>query len=318
MGYPRHVYVPPDTPGTYHCVSRCVRRAFLCGEDPLTRRSFEHRRQWMEERILELPKVFAMAVHAYAVMSNHFHVVVETDPSAPWQWSDMEVATRWLALSSDTKDPQHPLQTRIEALAAQPERMQELRERLGSLSWFMRYLKEPIARKANKEDECTGHFWEGRFRTQALLDDCAVIASMVYVDLNPIRAGMAQTPEESLHTSIRRRINQLEQHHQALRPLSSSIDSQLYGDSVEQYLELVDWSGRALHSNNKGSIPKHTPQILQRLNLRPRQWLTQVPATESQFWRVIGGTEAMLELAQETGRKWIRGIGMARRLQTQA
>lgn len=98
----------------------------------------------------------------------------------------------------------------------------------------------------------------------------------------------------------------------------SSIDSQLHGDSVGQYLELVDWSGLALHSNKNGSISEHTPQLLQRLNLRPRQWLTQVAATESQFWRVIGGVEAMLELAPNIGRKWIRGIGMARRLQTQA
>ena len=88
MGYPRYLHVPPDTPGIYHCVSRCVRRAFLCGEDAVTGRSFEHRKQWLEDHIIELAKLFAVAVHAYAIMSNHFHLVLETDPSAPWQCSD--------------------------------------------------------------------------------------------------------------------------------------------------------------------------------------------------------------------------------------
>ena len=102
MGYPRRLYVPPDTPGVYHCMSRCVRRAFLCGEDPLTGRSFNHRKQWVEDRILALAKSFAIAVHAYAVMSNHYHVVLETDPMAARKWSDEETARRWLALSTNT------------------------------------------------------------------------------------------------------------------------------------------------------------------------------------------------------------------------
>ncbi|MFT5445711.1 MAG: putative transposase [Gammaproteobacteria bacterium] len=194
MGYPRNVLVSTDEPGTYHCVSRCVRRAFLCGKDTVTGRSFEHRRQWLETRILELGNIFAVAVHAYAVMNNHFHVILEVDPTAPRQWSDEEVAARWLSLSAGVGDQAPPSQIRIGTLAAQEERLTVLRQRLGSLSWFMRYLKEPIARRANREDECSGRFWEGRFKTQALLDDAAVLASMVYVDLNPIRAGIADTP----------------------------------------------------------------------------------------------------------------------------
>ena len=316
MGYPRHLHVPPDTPGIYHCTSRCVRRAFLCGEDIVTGRSFEHRRQWLEEHIIELANIFAVAVHAYAVMSNHFHLVLETDPAAPWQWSDEEVATRWLSLSAKADDKDIPLDTRIAALAAQTERLTVLRQRLGSLSWYMRCLKEPIARKANREDECSGRFWEGRFRTQALLDDPAVIASMVYVDLNPIRAGTADTPERSLHTSIRERTQHVHQNHDSfIQPLASSIRSQLSIVTTAQYLELVDWTARTLHPDKSSAIAGDTPAIIKRLGLRPQQWCLQVPATESHYWRAIGQLDALLATAKEAGLKWIRGIGIARRLQ---
>jgi hypothetical protein len=67
-------------------------------------------------------------------------------------------------------------------------------------------LNEFIARAANKEDKVKGRFWESRFKCQVLLDEAATVSCMVYVDLNPIRAGMAGTPEESDFTSIQERI----------------------------------------------------------------------------------------------------------------
>ena len=312
MGYPRRFYVPLDTPGIYHCGSRCVRRAFLCGNDPFSGRSFDHRKQWVEERILELAQVFGVAVHAYAVMSNHYHVVLETDPVAVQAWSDEETATRWLALSGTTAVTESVLQSRVAALVAQPERLVVLRERLGNLSWFMRYLNEPIARRANREDGCTGRFWEGRFDSQALLDDPAVLACMVYVDLNPVRAGLVATPEAGLHTSVRRRARATRAPHQALKPLAASIRSQLLSITTGQYLSLVDWTGRALHPGKKGSVPTDRPPILARLAMRPRQWLVQVPATESHYRRAIGGADALLARAHSAGLKWLCGIGMAR------
>lgn len=316
MGYPRHITVPPDTPGLYHCTSRCVRRAFLCGEDPLTGRSFEHRRQWVEDRILELAQLFAVAIHSYCVMDNHFHVVIETDPTVALAWSDIEVARRWSHLTNPAKESDELQPSRLDALLAQPERLLELRSRLGSLSWFMRCLKEPIARRANKEDGCTGHFWEGRFVAQALLDDRALLGAMVYVDLNPIRAKIATSPEDSKHTSIKRRIENLAEHHDnQLQPLASSIVAHDMPTTSEEYLQLVDWSGRVLHPGKRGSIDDRVPEVLQRLQLRKTQWLTQVPATESHFWRVIGSAESIIELAKSSGRKWFRGIGMARYLE---
>lgn len=297
-------------------MSRCVRRAFLCGEDKLTGQSFDHRKQWLEDRILSLANIFAVAVHAYAVMSNHFHVVIETDPRAPWRWSDREVAHRWLLLSDQHDETESALETRVECLAAEPERLDILRARLGSLSWYMRYLKEPIARMANKEDDCNGRFWEGRFRTQALLDDAAVLACMVYVDLNAVRAGAAETPEESQHTSVRTRSQRSpDLGDTPIQPLASSICSELSILSTSHYLELVDWTGRMLHTGKRGTISASAPPIITRLGLRPEQWCIQVPATESHYWRAIGHLQSLLDCAQRTGLKWVRGIGMARRLQ---
>jgi REP element-mobilizing transposase RayT len=296
----------------YHCMSRCVRRAFLCGNDPLTGRSFEHRKLWLEERILALAQCFAVAVHAYAVMSNHYHVVLETDPMTARGWSDEETARRWLALSTRAAVTEAARASRLAALLAQPERLAVLRQRLGNLSWFMRYLNEPIARRANREDDCTGRFWEGRFACQALLDDAAVLGCMVYVDLNPLRAGLVATPEAGRHTSVRRRARAPHSPLQPLLPLAASIRSQLLPVTTGQYLALVDWTGRTLHPGKKGAVPTAAPPILARLRLRPRQWLIQVPATESHYWRAIGGTEALLACAHRAGLKWMRGIGMAR------
>lgn len=316
MGYPRHLYVPADTRGVYHCVSRCVRRAFLCGQDDLTGRSFEHRRQWIEERIVQLAAVFAVAIHGYSVMSNHFHLIIETDPGAPKQWSDEEVARRWLALSAAGHDNERELSMHIARLVENPQRLAVLRERLGSLSWYMRYLKEPIARRANTEDECKGRFWEGRFRAQALLDDAAVLSSMVYVDLNPMRAGIAKGPRDSVHTSVCERSKQASDERDGpLLPLAGSIGSAISVATTDQYLELVEWTGRALHSRKRGVAAEETPTLIRRLGLRSQQWCLQVPATESHYWRAIGCLESLMYAANMAGHRWLCGISMARRLQ---
>ena len=210
MGLPRSKYVKDGQEGVYHCFSRCVRRAFLYGFDPLTNRDFSHRKAWLVDRLQYLAGVFAIEVCAYAILLNHYHTILRTRPDIVATWSDWEVATRWLILF-----PQHraigkavtlPAEDEIRALANRPERIAQLRKRLCSLSWFMGQLNEFIARAANKEDGVKGRFWESRFKCQALLDEAAIAACMVYVDLNPIRAGLATTPEDSDFTSIQERI----------------------------------------------------------------------------------------------------------------
>jgi REP element-mobilizing transposase RayT len=210
MTRPRKELVCLDDTLYYHVTSRCVRRTFLCGIDTATGANYEHRRQWIENRIRILASIFAMDVCAYAVMSNHYHITLKHCPEEVEQWSDADVIERWTSLykgpipvqkwrAGETLTPAD-LQTVTDCIA-------DYRQRLCNLGSFMKCLNEPIARQANKEDNCKGHFWQARYSSQALLTEEALLSCMVYVDLNPVRAGIATTPEESDHTSIQERVN---------------------------------------------------------------------------------------------------------------
>ena len=315
MGYPRRLTVPADTRGIYHCVTRCVRRAFLCGVDNYSGRSFEHRKYWIEHRLLELAKTFSVAVHAYAVMSNHVHVVVEVDPETASTWSSEEVARRWLTIFGKGRRNDSPVAPSIATITGDLRRIAVLRQRLSSLSWFMRALNEPIARRANREDECTGRFWEGRFKCQALLDDAAFLACMAYVDLNPVRAGTANPNENSPHTSAwwrARRPNQ----DRRLEPISGSIIAHALDASERRYLQLLQWTGRNLHGVDGERTPNCCSPVLDRLSMNTNQWLVQVAATESHYWRAVGSAQALIQHARRFRCRWLKGIGFARHLST--
>ncbi len=86
-----------DTP-YYHCVNRCVRRAFLCGEDRHTGRTYKHRKQWILDKIKELSSLFAIDVCAFAILSNHYHIVMHVNEKRSRQWDDEEVVKRWKCL----------------------------------------------------------------------------------------------------------------------------------------------------------------------------------------------------------------------------
>ena len=320
MRYPRHHIVDPASPGFFHCVSRCVRRAFLCGEDGYTGRSYEHRKTWVEERLLLLAECFAVGLYGYAVMSNHVHVVLHVDPQAAQGWSDEDVAQRWVRLFpvcvGDVVE-ERLCQEKVERLQGDTERMVELRRRLGSVSWFMRCLNEPIARRANREDGCTGRFWEGRFRCQALLDEQAMLTCMAYVDLNPIRAGMSSDLAASEHTSVSRRLKNAEVETRSLkepiRPLVGMAPAHGLSARTIDYLELVDWSGRVVREDKRGVIATTAPPILSRFDVSPREWQTQMLGIESRYWRAVGTIESLMEKAKALGQLWLKGVGSSRR-----
>jgi len=254
MARPRSTLVSVEDTPFYHCVSRCVRKAWLTGVDKYTGQSYEHRRDWVESRILELAGIFAIDVGAYAVMSNHLHLVLRVDIYEANAWSDREVVAHWHQLFKGTDITQKFAKGEvIESVEVNSLKhsIAQYRSRLSDISWFMRALNEPIARKANKEEGCTGRFWEGRFKSQALLDETAVLACMAYVDLNPIRAKMAETPEKSEYTSIELRIKSALKGEQpsALLPFVGNERKDMPKGlmfNAKDYLQLVDDTGRII------------------------------------------------------------------------
>ncbi|RXE87924.1 transposase [Pseudoalteromonas sp. A757] len=261
----------------YHCISRCVRRAFLCGEDRFTGKSYEHRRDWVEEKLLKLGSVFCIDVCAYAVMSNHSHIVLCVDDKKAKRLSDEAIVIRWHKLFKGnwvTKKftEGEPLNESEQLIL--DELVDKYRERLANISWFMRVLDEDIARRENKEDNCTGRFWEGRFKSQALLDEAALVACLAYVDLNPIRAKIAATPETSDYTSIKKRID-----HAKLGKQPKSLPFKL-----KSYIELVELTGQCIRADKRGYIFEFQP-ILTRLNIEPENWIKLT----TQFSRVSHG-----------------------------
>ncbi len=194
------------------------------------------------------------------------------------------------------------------------EIIEKWRKRLHDISWFMRLLNESIARESNKEDNVTGRFWEGRFKSQALLDEQALIACMAYVDLNPIRADMAKTPEQSDFTSIQERIQKIMQKkHCDLLPFVDCTKNKETAIPFElnDYIALVDWSGRAILDNKRGSIPANTPPILYRLGIDEKSWIQHIHYFEKQFPTVAGNIDKLKQLAEQTSRRWIKGMGQA-------
>ncbi|MES9851103.1 MAG: transposase [Candidatus Thiodiazotropha sp. L084R] len=182
------------------------------------------------------------------------------------------------------------------------------------------------AREANEEDKCTGKFLEGRFKSQALLDDAALLTCMSYVDLNPIRAKIADRPEESDFTSIQERIRHYKNTvMQSVNPVEAATTSPTHllpfvgGEhqdkfpglnfSLPDYLELTDWAGRAIREDKSGAIPTELAPILERLNIDPEAWLDSVKNYGKNYYTVIGTREGIKRYTHAIGRKWFCSSG---------
>ena len=323
MPRPRYAQVSLDATAYYHCVSRCVRRAFLCGVDSASGNSFEHRRAWIEDKLLELAQIFCIDLCSYAVMSNHYHSVLHINKHQALSLSNHEVIERWQRIfkgsSLSQRFTRNETLTQAE-LTALSQQVTLWRERLMNISWFMRCMNESIARQANEEDSCSGRFWEGRYKCQALLDESALAACMAYVDLNPIRAAIEKKPETSKYTSIRTRIrtaksavipNHPNQQVKTLMPFAGNPRKGMPAGlpfRLTDYIKLVDWTGRIIRNDKRGYINNELSPILERLNIEPKHWHYMTQHFESRFKGLVGSAYKLKQTCQQLG--YIRTPGI--------
>jgi hypothetical protein len=238
-------------------------------------------------------------------MDNHLHVLLRLDLDAAKKWSDEEVARRWGRLFPPRDKSRQPLpmtENWVEERLKDAPWLAKTRERLQSISWFMKCLKEPLARLANREDKVRGAFFQGRFKCVAILDDESLLAVSTYIDLNPVAAQIAETPEASEYTSIKARVDHVEAQGQTdrleaakkgsvagshaasgleetlwlcpiedRRQIDSSREGMFDGLSLGNYLQLVDYTGR-LFREGKAAISAELAGIFDRLSCRAENW----------------------------------------------
>jgi hypothetical protein len=188
-------------------------------------------------------------------MSNHYHIVVGVDVERAGSWSVEEVLRRWTHLFAGPLVVQRYLSDAHSGLTDAERRLAEAlaegyRARLTDLSWFMRVLNENIARQASREDGTKGHFWEGRFKSQALLGEAAVLSAMACVDLNPLRAGLASRTEENDSTSIQARIKALGEW-DAVPSIPATFNGAMAGTESPAYLRGLPWCRRKIQATNR-------------------------------------------------------------------
>lgn len=248
------------------------------------------------------------------------------------QWSAQETVERWARLFGVPA----VIERWQQGVCGEGERelaqglIEKWRRRLCDISWYMRCLNEHLARRANAEDGCTGRFWEGRFKSQALLDEAGLLTAMAYVDLNPVRAGMASTLETSDFTSVHARLHKLAYTkaaatHEATalgsnsQPMLRLLDFRDAASdkqpaipfSLPDYLELVDWTGRSIRADKRGAIDARLPSIMERLSIDHSGWVQMMQPRGNTFGRALGQIERLRQHARALRQSWVRGLRRA-------
>ena len=206
----------PSEVAICHVFARVVRRCFLLGNDPVTGKNYDHRKVWIEQQLQRLAGNLSIDLLCFSILSNHFHLILRSRPDVVESWDDREVARRWLMLCPVRKgrdgSAEEPNEFELNSIRNDPDKLKSIRLRLSDISWWMRLLCQNIAMRANREDQEVGKFWQARYRAVRLLDEESLLACAAYVDLNPIRAALAETIEASDYTSAQRRVQTLQEH----------------------------------------------------------------------------------------------------------
>ncbi len=281
-----------------------------------------------------------------AELSNHLHVVLRTRPEIAARLRPREVARRWLTITKLAKCMSdampEPDEKRIDKLVGNKKQIEKMRRRLSDISWFMGILLENIARRANFEEGCSGRFWETRFKCREITDDSGLLLCGIYVDLNPIRAGEADSPETARYTSIFQRLEAQSQRKNArnradgwmaeltLRPERKADEALCYASrsgrcasdlgvlpiSLQDYLKLLTWTARLLQSGQRSKIPKDLESLLDRLDLNHEKWLDTVDSYERSFCHAVGSPESLAKVAARMDASHLKGATAARKIFT--
>ena len=321
----------PSEIATVHVINRVVRRCFLFGYDPVSGKNFDHRKVWIEDRLRFLAASFGIDLLSFSILSNHFHLILRSRPDVVASWTDSEVACRWLTLCPLRKKkdgtPEEPTEPELNSIRNNAVRLAQIRTRLSDIGWWMRLLCQHIAVRANREDAEVGKFFQSRYRAVRLCDEEAILACSAYVDLNLIRAKLAETIEDSDFTSAQRRIESLGKQTTCgqtpeaktsektansnskrdgfLSPLSiDELRDALGADpstngmrcsekgflpmTTLDYLALLDWTARRVVPGKHGTTSESTPSIFERLSLQPNTWIALVTKFGKLFNHVAG------------------------------
>jgi hypothetical protein len=330
--------------GVFHCWTRCVRRAFLCGRDRVTGVDYSHRRDWILQREEQLAALFAIDVEFHTELSNHLHLVLRTCPEAARRWSRAEVARRWLTITKLAKclsdELPKPDPRRVEQLAKDKKKIDKLRLRLCSVSWFMGILSENIARRANAEDDCRGRFWESRFKCRECTSQNGILVCGLYVDLNLMKAGEATSLETARYSSLFQRMQAQRQPESARRRADGWLgeltlraetredatlgrssrtgrrasDLGLIPISLEDYIKLARWTVQAWRSGQPKTIPADLEAVLEGLDIRADAWQQSLEDYEQEFCHAVGPPSALAEVAARMEGHHIKGMAASRRL----
>ena len=308
----------PSEIAIVHVVQRCVRRCYLMGSDAASGNNYDHRKKWLEDRLQRFAAAFGIDLICFSILSNHFHLILRSRPDVVASWDNTEVARRWLRICPPRKDangnPLEPTESQLNAIRNNRKRLATIRTRLSNISWWMRLLCQPLAAMANKEEDQLGRFWQGRFGAVRLCDEAAVLACAAYVDLNPIRAALAETLETSDFTSIQRRIEsvtcpqntppeysrdrflaplEIDELEDEIGPAASTSthrcsDKGFLSMSTLEYIQLLDWTARQVIDGKRGSTPADTPDVLDRLGVSNAEWIGMVSQFGHLFSLVAG------------------------------
>ena len=328
----------------FHCSTRCVRRAFLCGKDPLTGKDFSHRRGWIINREEQLAKLFTIEVEFRAEMSNHLHAVLRTRP---------EIAKRLAAprggaaladhhQAGQVHDGRHAGARRKEDRRVGGQQKEDRRVAAAAEQHLLVHGHSlgKYRPRANAEDGATGRFWETRFRCRECADVSGILLCAIYVDLNPIRAGEADSPETARYTSAYQRIKAQSQRKNArdradgwmaeltLRPERKADESLAYSSrtgrrasdlgilpmSLEDYLKLLKWTAELLRSGQRSTIPKNLEAILDSMDVNHEAWLETVDHYETTFCHVVGSPESIAKVAERMEASCLKGTAASRRV----